>query len=80
MYCEIVGVKQSDFKAPDGTEVKGTRVYFLAEDKDQVQDGRIAGSAFIKAELLGSWKPKPGDLATCEYNRYGKLVCWQPVK
>lgn len=69
MYT-VLGIQKVDFKAQDGNQIKGTKLY-LSFEKDHV-DGKACEAVFVKdsISLVGI---EVGDFIVLSYNKYGKV-------
>ncbi len=72
MYT-LVGMKDSDFKGSDGTQVSGVNLYFTYED-EKVK-GVATERVFVHSDRLLklSFMPEIGGDCDLRYNKYGKI-------
>lgn len=74
---EVIGKKDVSFKAKDGSNVVGLRLY-VTDDSIRVDDGVGCDSLFLSAHLLsvngfGPAGIEVGDHLVITYNKYGKI-------
>ena len=72
--AKIVGIRRSEFKGADGTDVSGMNVYltYPLDKGEGIGTDRI----FITDKKLSGWSYKPhvGDEVEMSYNKYGKVA------
>lgn len=74
---EVIGIKDVNFKAKDGSNVIGLRLY-VTDDTVKVNDGVACDSLFLSAHLLSMCGFGPagievGDHLLVTYNKFGKI-------
>lgn len=72
MKVQFLGFRQMRFRAQDGTEMSGTKLFY-AHEQDGVS-GLACGSMFASAEKFGLLSPAPGSQGNIEFNQYGKPI------
>ena len=69
----LVGYKKQSFKGKDGTQVSGTTLYLLEDERPDVE-GNATDKVFVTDRKLGDYTPSLGDDLLVVYNRYGKVA------
>lgn len=70
---QVVGYRDSSFKAADGTQINGITIYVT--DSDTRVEGVKTDKFFMSDRVSNrsNYLPKVGDEIEVYYNRYGKL-------
>lgn len=77
----VVGTRAVQFSdEKDGRSVSGVSFYYTMLD-DRVE-GLMAGKLFMSEQRImdQTYIPKPGETCLVDYNRYGKVNRFEPVK
>lgn len=73
----VIGYRKSNFKAPDGTEVKGYNVYLSHDIDPRYGSGVQADHIYLTDTKLDRWNiditQLVGHTVKLYYNRYGKV-------
>ena len=69
---KVIGYQDVDFKAPDGNQVSGIRLFLTAPaDPKKNGYGEICNSQFLSDRI--DYAPVIGDTIQLSFNRYGKV-------
>lgn len=68
---KVIGYKEMDFSAQDGTHIKGYKVFCTFDDDKAV--GSACESFFVSEKKAAGWVPEIGEEIEIVYNKYGKI-------
>lgn len=71
---ELIGVRLVDFKAEDGNQITGVRLFCLGDMIEINGSGRACESFFVSQKNLPKI-PQLGSNIEPIYNKYGKVQC-----
>lgn len=73
---KVIGYKQSNFRAKDGTAVEGYNIYCTYPFNSPIADGEACERLYISDKRLNDcgYVPCVGDEVEVMYNRFGKVA------